>query len=67
MDVAVTNMVNTAVQMQQVNAEQDKQATILKKALEAQSSVMVELLQSVAQTPALASEGSLGTRINTYA
>lgn len=67
MDVAVSNLVNVAVQMQQANVEHEKQATILKKALDAQSSATLQLLQAVAPSPALATEGVQGTRINTYA
>ena len=67
MDVAVSNLVNVAVQMQQANVEHEKQAMILKKALDAHSSATLQLLQAVAPSPALATEGVQGTQINTYA
>lgn len=67
MDISVESTINTALLMQQTQVDQDKQTSLLKKALDAQSSVALQLLQSVAPTPQLASEGPLGTRINTFA
>ena len=41
---------------------------VLKKALDAQATAAATLIQSLpAAAPALATEGSLGTRLNTYA
>jgi hypothetical protein len=39
---------------------------VLKRALQAQASSAVQLIQALPQ-PALASSGSLGTQVNTYA
>lgn len=39
---------------------------VLKKALQAQASSAAQLIQALPQ-PALASSGTLGTRVNTYA
>jgi len=40
--------------------------TVLKKALDAQASTAAQLIEALPQ-PALASSGTVGTRLNTYA
>jgi hypothetical protein len=40
---------------------------VLRKALETQAAGAVALISSLPQPPALATEGSLGTQLNTYA
>ena len=67
MDIAVNAAVNSALQMQQVQVEQEKQALLFKKAMQAEASAVQQLLQAAMPTAELASEGSLGTQINTFA
>lgn len=67
MDMSVNSAIDSALMMQQAKTSQDQQMLVLKKALEAESSTALQLIQSVAPTPTLASEGTLGTRINTFA
>jgi hypothetical protein len=43
------------------------QILVLKKALDAQAVAAATLIQSLPAAPALATGGSLGTRLNTYA
>lgn len=43
------------------------QIAVLKKALDAQAAAAATLIQSLPAAPALATAGSLGTRLNTYA
>jgi len=64
MDVAVNNAVGSALAMQEMQYAQQKDAALLKPALNSQASLMVGLLQSL---PQLATEGTLGTNVNTYA
>ena len=40
---------------------------MLKKALDSNANTAAQLLQSVQPAPALASSGTLGTQVNTYA
>lgn len=67
MDISVNAAVNSALQMQQVQVEQEKQALLLKQAMQSEAATVQQLLQPAAPTPALASEGSIGTQINTFA
>ncbi|MNY78821.1 hypothetical protein D3C86_2192180 [compost metagenome] len=53
--------------MQQVQVEQEKQALLFKQAMQSEAATVQQLLQPAAPTPALASEGSIGTQINTFA
>jgi hypothetical protein len=53
--------------MQQAKTSQDQQMLVLKKALAVESSTALQLIQSAMPSPTLASEGTLGTRINTFA
>lgn len=64
MDASISNTVNTALALQDVNLTQEVQARVLKKALNAQADTALTLLQSV---PALAVDATLGSRINTHA
>ena len=43
------------------------QVNVLKKAADLQAGAVLKLLESSVQTPALATEGSVGTQINTRA
>ncbi|THG79297.1 putative motility protein [Pseudomonas sp. A-1] len=64
MSISVEGMASAALAMQQQQLSQNIQTSVLKKALDAESSTTTQLLQSM---PQLATEGTLGTRINTYA
>jgi len=67
MDISVNAAVNSALQLQQVQVEQEKQNLLLKQAIQGEAAAVQQLLEGVAPAPQLASEGSLGTKINTYA
>lgn len=67
MDISVNNVVADSVVLQQAKVGQDAQMTLLKKALDLQSSATLQLIQSAMPTPQLATEGTLGTQVNTYA
>jgi len=43
------------------------QVNVLKKAVDLQANAVLQLIQSVDQTPALATEGSVGTQVDTHA
>lgn len=67
MDISLTNTIVSTASAQASRATSDAvQITVLKKALDAQASAAATLLQSLPQ-PALASSGSLGTQVNTFA
>lgn len=67
MDISVNTTVNSALQMQQVQGEQEKQALLFKKAVQAEAASVQQLLQSTKPAVELATEGALGTQINTFA
>lgn len=68
MDVSLTNqIVSTATAMNQAKTAQEVNTKVLKKSMEIQESTAATMLQSVPQTPQLATSGSLGTKLNTYA
>ncbi|KAB2903118.1 MAG: putative motility protein [Burkholderiaceae bacterium] len=67
MDVALTNaIVNTATAMSRSETANAVQVQVLKKALDSEASAAATLLQALPQPP-LATSGSLGTQVNTYA
>ncbi|HEX4856401.1 MAG TPA: putative motility protein [Limnobacter sp.] len=66
MDISAAAMVTAALQMQQSQTIQQGQVAVLKKAMEISEASAVQLIQSIPQQPALATSGSLGTRINTF-
>lgn len=67
MDVALTNaIVNTATAMSQSQTAQAVQVHVLRKAMDMQESAAATLLQALPQPP-LATSGTLGTQVNTYA
>lgn len=67
MDTSVNATVGTAMALQQFNDGQQAQATLLKEALDTQSSQMEQLMDSVTPQNQLATTGTVGTRINTVA
>ncbi|HET7314200.1 putative motility protein [Salinisphaera sp.] len=64
---SVNSTVSTALALQQHNQNQDVQANLLRKSLDSQASQMSQLMSSLETQPALATTGSVGTQINTYA
>ncbi|AOG21924.1 YjfB family protein [Acidovorax sp. RAC01] len=71
MDVALTNsIVNTATAMASAQSADAVNIAVLKKALDIQAASAATMLDAVAQTlpqPALATSGTLGTNVNTFA
>ncbi|KAA0016877.1 putative motility protein [Salinicola corii] len=67
MDTAVNATVGTALALQNFNQDQQVQNSLLKKSLDGQASHIAQLMSSVSPSPELASSGSVGTQINTYA
>ncbi|MBZ9560123.1 MULTISPECIES: putative motility protein [Modicisalibacter] len=67
MDTSVNATVGTAVALQQFNADQQAQTSLLKQALDTQASQMEQLMDSVTPQNQLATTGTVGTRINTVA
>lgn len=67
MDTAVNAAVGTALALQQFNQGQEAQNSLLKQSLDGQASHIAQLMSSVSPAPALATSGSVGTQINTYA
>ncbi|KAA0011890.1 putative motility protein [Billgrantia pellis] len=67
MDSAVNNAVSQALVMQQAQTAQQAQMQVFKQALDMQKDQVTALLESASLQPQLASDGSLGTLVNTYA
>ncbi|MBS0467042.1 MAG: putative motility protein [Proteobacteria bacterium] len=70
MDISLTSaIVNNATANSQQQFAQAVQVSVLKKAMDANASAVATLLGGVqpAPTPALATDGTLGTQLNTYA
>ncbi|MGQ0687803.1 MAG: putative motility protein [Limnobacter sp.] len=67
MDVSPAAMVNATVQMQQAQSIQQGQIAVFKKTMDIAESSVAQLIQSIPQPPALATSGTLGTRLNVYA
>ncbi|WP_456269540.1 putative motility protein [Kushneria sp. AK178] len=67
MDMSVNGMVNASMALQQHQLSSDVQTSVLKKSLDGQAEQMTQLMSSVATAPQLATEGMVGTRINTTA
>ncbi len=67
MDVALTNsIVSTATALASRETSDAINITVLKKALDIQATAAATLLQALPQPP-LATSGTLGTQINTFA
>ncbi|MDR6215503.1 YjfB family protein [Paracidovorax wautersii] len=67
MDVSLTNaIVNTAVAQTQQETSDAVNTAVLKKALDIQASTAATLISALPQ-PQLATSGSLGTQVNTFA
>ncbi|WP_374592757.1 putative motility protein [Aquabacterium sp.] len=59
--------VSAAVAATQSSTAGDLQMMVLNKALNSQAAAAVTLIDAVPKPPTLATEGTLGTRLNTYA
>lgn len=71
MDVALTNsIVSTATSLASAKTSDALNMVVLKKALDIQAtsaSTMLEAMQQSMPQPALATSGTLGTQVNTFA
>ncbi|MDW5376619.1 putative motility protein [Halomonas sp. HP20-15] len=67
MDLSINNTVGAAVALQQYNADQSAQMSLLRQSLDTQGAQIAQLMESVGDAPKLASVGSVGTQLNTYA
>lgn len=67
MDSSINNTVGVGVALQQYSADQSAQMSLLKQSLDGQASEIAQLMASVGDAPTLASVGSIGTQLNTYA
>jgi len=63
MDMSLSLLVDTSMQLQQSQQNQNVQTTVLKKTLDIQAQTATKLLDSIP----LATSGSVGTQINTTA
>lgn len=65
---AITAAIDAGMSFKQAEATQVAvQNTVLRKSLDMQASNAAILLQALPQAPGLATEGSVGTRVNTFA
>lgn len=71
MDIALTNsIVNTATALASAKTSDAVHMSVLKKALDTQAAsaaTLLDALPPVPQQPALATSGTLGTQVNTFA
>ncbi len=71
MDVALSNsIVNTATALASAKTSDALNVLVLKKALDIQASsasTLIEAMQQSMPQPALATSGTLGTQVNTFA
>lgn len=71
MDVSlVNNIVNTAASLASAKTSDAVHITMLKKALDMQEATATTMIDAMAQSvpqPQLATSGTLGTQVNTYA
>ncbi|RYG99532.1 MAG: putative motility protein [Alphaproteobacteria bacterium] len=67
MDIANTPSVSTAASQAQGETADAVNLLVLRKALDIQAEGALALLSALPQQPALATEGSLGRNVNTYA
>ena len=71
MDVALTNsIVNTATSLASAKTSDALNMVVLKKALDMQEATATIMIDAMAQSvpqPQLATSGTLGTQVNTYA
>ncbi|WP_148255238.1 putative motility protein [Aidingimonas lacisalsi] len=67
MDGAIEGSVGASLAMQQSQMMQEAQTKVFKEAMETQENQIADLMDSAAQAPQLATEGSVGTQLNTFA
>lgn len=69
MDIALTNaIIKTATTLEQNKVAEAVQMNVLKKSMDIQASAVTTLLETVPPAqPPLATQGALGTQVNTYA
>ncbi|MDT8895365.1 putative motility protein [Halomonas sp. I1] len=67
MDTSINNVVTQSLVMQQAQTAQQAQMQIFKSALDTQQQQVTALMESASVEPRLASDGPLGTQLNTYA
>ncbi|UYG01623.1 putative motility protein [Halomonas sp. GD1P12] len=69
MDITASNAVSQALYMNQAQTAEQAQMQLFRQALDMQAQQVTEVLASANMTaqPDLATEGALGTQINTYA
>ena len=67
MNISSTPAVQSATSAAAAPASDAVNILVLKKALNTQAAAAAMLLQALPQPPALASTGSVGTRVNTFA
>ncbi|MCT8469909.1 YjfB family protein [Chromohalobacter canadensis] len=67
MDSSVNAAVGTAMALQQHNADQQSQMGLLKESLNNQESHVSQLMDAVSPQQSLATTGTVGTQVNTYA
>lgn len=65
MNISPALLVDRVLQTQHIQSTQDAQINLLKKAMDAQATASMVLLNAVAGDLPLASDGSLGTQVNT--
>lgn len=67
MDISVASVAAASSQIAQQRTAQQAEVLVLKKAMELQEAGALALLQALPPVPQLATEGTLGTQVNTYA
>jgi len=67
MDISNSSSVNAAVTAAQADNADALNVAVLKKAIDAQAAGALALVNALPQQPALATEGSVGRNVNTYA
>ncbi|MDR5906786.1 putative motility protein [Franzmannia qiaohouensis] len=67
MDPAVNSVVSESLVLQQAQAAQHAQMQVFREALDTQQQQVTALMESASADPQLASEGHIGTLINTIA
>lgn len=67
MDPAVNSVVSESLVLQQAQAAQQAQMQVFRQALDVQQQQVTALMESASVEPQLASEGHIGTLINTTA
>ncbi len=67
MDISAASIASASSQIAQQRTAQQAEVLVLKKAMEVQEAGALALLQALPPVPQLATEGTLGTQVNTYA